>query len=195
VSASPHIIATNRSDSGFRAGDCADPVGGVFDHVNRWGGGGFCYVQHSPQGCTHPVGAGSYVAERGGAALSAGADGKAANHPHHLAPRRRCAVGDGGRITLCRTGGGDWRGVGGTTQLGFHGNQTVGDTGRGQQSGLLADPPGGCARPECGTQPLARGIPAVTGTSARPPRTWRSALAGGVVPRASGATGHMGGAL
>jgi hypothetical protein len=195
VSVSTYTKVTPRTRTGLCAGKGAHPVRGFFDNAIRWRCPGFCHGRRSGCECTHPVGARSHVAERIRAALSAGALGKSTRHPHHPAAGRRCSVGDGGRLALCRVGHGHWRNLGRTTCIGFHGHAAVGHKGRGKQAALLAGAPGGCARSECRAKPLAHRIAAVAGTSARPPRPRRSALAGGVVPIPTSTSRHMGGHL
>ncbi len=195
MSVSTHIKGSPRTSTGLCAGKRAHPVGGVFDHVNRRGGVGFCDVRHCPCECSCPVGAGSTVTERSRAAISAGASGKAAPDSCHLAARSRRSVGDGGRVALHLTGGCDWRGLGRSARAGFYRHKAFGNPGRGQQSALLAGAPGSHARSECGAKPLAHFIPAIAGASPRSASPRRSAMAGGAVPVTSGASRNMGGHL
>ncbi len=195
MSASQHTKATPRTDAGLHAGQCTDPVGGVCDHINGWWRGGLCHIRPSRCADADPVGAGSSVAERGGATLSSGVDVNTHSHPYHPTPGRRCSLGDGGRTTLHITGGCNRRGLGRTAHSGFHRNTAAGHKGRGKQSALLVGAPGGNARSECCAKPLADCITAIFGTPLRSTSPRQSTLAGGVVPITAGANRHMGGNL
>jgi hypothetical protein len=195
VSVSIPIKAACRTSKGPGAGKRAHAVRGFFNDTSRWGCGRFCHGRCCGGERTYPVGAGSHVTERIWTAISAGAFGKTTRDSHHAQPRRRCSLGYGGRVALHVIVFGDWRNLGHPSCIGFHGDQAAGNTGRGQQSILLADTSGGRARSECRTKSLAHCITAVWGTSPRSASPRRSALAGGTVPLAPDTSRHMGGNL
>jgi hypothetical protein len=193
VFVSAQIKVAPRTNAGLHTGKRPHPVRGLCGHVNRWRCFRFCALD--PSQCEHacPLGAGSPVTDRGGAALSAGVSGKAPHNPPHIAPRCGCLVGDGRGVALRSTRGRDRRGLGDAASRRLHRHTPAGDQGRSRQHALLADPPGGHARSERCPQPLACRLAAIAGPSARSPSPRCPALAGRTLPRASGAARHLGG--
>ncbi len=193
MSVRTHIKAACRARAGLSAGKRVHAVRGFFNDISRWRCGRFCHGCRCGCECTHPVGAGSHVSERVWAAISAGAFDKTTSDPHHAQQRRRCSLGDGGRVAMHFLVFGDWRNLGRAPCIGFHGDKTSCHAGRGREPSLLAGAAGGRARPERGSEPLADCIVALSAASPRPAGPRRPALAGGAVPIPPGAARHMGG--
>jgi hypothetical protein len=195
VPVSTYINAAPRTSTRLCAGKRTHPVRGVFDHVGRWGCLGLCHVCGPQDECAYPLDSGSYVAERSGAALFASLSCTASHNLCHRSARSGCSLGDGGRLALRLAGCCDWRGLGRSTRAGLYRHKAPGGQGRVNQSALLAGAPGGSARSECGTQPLAHCGAAICFASPRPASPRRSALAGGIVSLATGTARHVGGNL
>ena len=141
------------------------------------------------------VGAGPCVAPRDRATLSCGYRHAAPPyHGHPVAPCG-CALGDGGRVALPCSSGGDWRGLGRPGSPQFHRDQTTCPAFRGRGCRLLADPSRGHTRPQCGTRSVADRLAPIRPTPARCTGTGQATLVAESVPFKAQKAGTLDGGI
>jgi len=171
--------------------DAPYPVGGLSRSAHRCQCPGLCPVAPAAHQCTDPLGAGSFVAQRGRAPCAGGYRGRSSCDHGGSVPRRRRALGNGGWIALSQLGRCYWRGVGRSARARFYGNQEAGASYRSGKCVLLADPQGRQPRSERCARSVAYRQPAICATPVRPPGTWCATLVARSVPVAPVQTGAM----
>ncbi len=175
--------------------DCPHLVRSLPRNSDRCGGSWLCSGAITTHQCACFMGAGSAVAQGGGAALSGGDWHRPAPDHGRSVPCGGCALGDGGWIAMQGVGCSDWRGLGRSASLGFHGNQTAGAAVRGGGCALLADPARGIPRSERGARTLAYRVASCCTPSVRRTGAGFAALVARSVPVPSPCARPMGGDL
>ena len=169
-------------------------VGSFSGYCTGCGCAWFCARVRAAQGCADFLGAGSHVCAGIRCALYAGPAG-AADYSCQCLAGDRCALGDGGGVTVGVSLHGDRGNMGRSGGADLHRVQAPCVSGGGAEDAMLADPTGSRAESQFGPQPVARLVIALTAPSARQPGTGCAAMACRIVPLPPDAGRNMDSAL